>query len=873
VTRNLSSPASGEVAARRGLNSAEAAARLARDGFNEIESAHRRSFLTIALGALREPMIALLAVSGGVYMALGDRGQGALLLLFIVAVVAIQLVQVRKSDRALQHLKSLASPRALVIRDGARQRIPGREVVRGDTLIVGEGDRVPADCWLLDGRGITVDESMLTGESLAVEKHAASFEQDEIESRAPPRPDGDCGSYLFSSTLVVAGQGIALAARTGAHAEFGRIGASLAGVEALPTRLQRETRRLVVLCAILGVVASLVLTTLIGLRHGDWLQAFLSGLTLTIALLPEEFPIVLTIFLALGALRLTRVNVLTREMSAIETLGSATVLCVDKTGTLTMNRMRVAAIVPAGDNLAGDETPAPLQLLRHAALASRREAIDPMETAIHAALREESDTAFAATGTMELIREYPLSPSLRALTRVWRAVNADNGKAHLMVAAKGAPEDMLRLCRIEGAALEVWHAEVDRLAAQGLRVLGVAGAIRDDGIDAMPDAVTAFTFHWLGLVALADPLRAEAGPAVRECVAAGLKVVMITGDHPQTARAIGREIGIVAAGNGAATDAVLTGAQIAGFDEAQLRDAARRVAIFCRVAPEQKLRIVRALQANREVVAMTGDGINDAPALKAADIGIAMGGRGTDVAREAADLVLVNDDFQSIVNAIRQGRRIFDNLRKAFAFVVSVHIPVVGLALIPALLGAPALLFPIHVVMLQFIIDPACAIAFEVEREEEDTMRRPPRGHGEALLDLRTLAVAALQGLSVLAAVFAVYAWSHAAGHSTGVTRSLAFTALTAGNVALILFNRSWTRTFLRTLGTPNHAALLVGFGALTALAIALWVPAASSLFRFERPAFADVGVALAAGFCALLWFEILKSAGGRGGRGRRRQV
>lgn len=849
-----------------GLSSAEARERLAAEGYNELPRERRKSMLTIALSVLREPMLLLLVAAGVLYVFLGDLREALVLLASISVVIGITLYQERKTERALDALRDLASPRALVIRDGQSQRIAGRDVVRGDLVMLAEGDRVPADAVVREGVSLTADESLLTGESVPVRKVA----WDGADMPAPARPGGDDLPFVYSGTLITGGQGLAEVGATGPRTEIGAIGKALHTVAPEQTPLQREVGRLAKWLALAAFgLCALVIIAYVLLRH-DLVAGILAGITLAMALIPEEFPVVLAIFLALGAWRIAQRRVLTRRMPAVEALGSATVLCVDKTGTLTLNRMAVSRLYTHGaifDVTAQPEHPLPLahqEIVRDAMLASPVEAFDPMERA----LLELGRRVFAepVTDGLRLVREYPLTPRLLAVTRVWsRPSTTTPHGAHeheLLVAAKGAPEAIARLCRMDEADWHEAQARVSAMARDGLRVLGVARATLPPGIAsqagaddaaALPADPTGFRFELVGLIGLADPVRPSVPDAIRECASAGVRVIMITGDYPETARAIARRIGLPR------PDECITGGELDTLSDDELRERIRETAVFARVVPAQKLRLVHALQANGEVVAMTGDGVNDAPALKAAHIGIAMGGRGTDVAREAASLVLLDDDFAAIVQAIRLGRRIFDNLRDAIAYLLAVHVPIAGMSLIPILLGAPLVLLPVHIVLLEFVIDPASSIAFEAEPEAADVMRRPPRDPREPSLGRRLIVPSLLQGASVLAIVFAVYFLDLRLYANPGEARALAFTTLVLANLALIFANRSWTRIIPATLRTPNTALWWVTGGALAVLALTLAVPFLRDLFQFAPLHPIDLAICLGAALLSITWFELFK--------------
>jgi Ca2+-transporting ATPase len=840
----MTSPAQGRAEAPEpGLTEAEARARLGSEGPNELSREEAHGFLAAVGAVLKEPMLLLLLGAGGIYLVLGDVKEALTLLSFVVVVIGITIAQERKTENALAALRDLTSPRALVVREGRRRRIPGREVVRGDVLVLGEGDRVPADGVLIQATNLEADESLLTGESVPVTKLAGA------RSAVDARPGGDGLPFVYAGTLVVRGHGLAEVRATGPRSEMGRIGRSLATLEVGRTPLQSEVGRVVQAIAAGGVALCAALVVVYGLTRGGWLQGVLAGIALAMAVLPEEFPVVLTIFMALGAWRISRSRVLTRRLPAIEALGAATVLCTDKTGTLTENRMTVVRLWVPGTTHRVDGRPLPEavhQVVEHAVLASQRDPFDPMEQAIQRLGLERLAGTEHLHASWEPVREYPLSPELLAVTHAWRAT----GDRRVVASAKGAPEAIADVCHVTPSVARTIEEETARMAEDGLRVLAVA---RAEGVgEALPAIQHDFDFRFLGLVGLADPVRPGVPEAVAECASAGIRVVMITGDSPATARAIARQIGVPAVD-------VVTGPELAALDEAGLARRLRTASVFARIVPEQKLQLVQALRAMGEVVAMTGDGVNDAPALKAADIGVAMGGRGTDVAREAAAVVVTDDDFTSIVAAVRLGRRIFENLRKAMAYVLAVHVPIAGLSLVPVLLGWPLVLFPVHIVFMELVIDPACSVAFEAEPGEADAMRRPPRKAGARLFGRRLVTVSALQGATVLAASLLTFGVGYAHTASPDSGRALAFATLIAGNVSLILVNRSWRHPALGKLGARNLPSWLVVVGATAMLLLALLVPFLRALFRFGPVSAGDAALAIGAGAGALAWFELVK--------------
>jgi P-type Ca2+ transporter type 2C len=826
-----------------GLSSREAAERLRAEGYNELPASARRGTLAIVLGIAREPMFLLLIASAGIYLSLGDYREALILFASVLLVLGITVFQERKSERALEALKDLSSPRALVVRDGEQRRIAGREVVRGDIVILTEGDRIPADAMVLSANDLLVDESLLTGESVPVRKTAWDG------MRETARPGGDDLPFVYSGTMLVQGRGIAGVATTGSRTELGKIGKALESVQTEETFLQRKAGGLIRSFAAVGLTLCVVAVVLYGLTRGDWISGILAGIALAMSLLPEEIPVVLTVFLALGAWRMSQKSVLTRRMPAIETLGSATVLCVDKTGTLTLNRMAVTRIFAGGDvyEIAGGATqPLPEkfhELVRVAVLASETDPFDPMERALKE-LGERRLMQPEVHAETTLVHEYSLSPELLAMSHVW----AQTKNGEYVVAAKGAPEAIAELCRFDEIRSQELSMQVDRMATDGLRVLGVAKASFQG--KTWPASQRDFDFQFLGLIGLSDPARPSVPAAIQECRRAGVKVVMITGDYPSTAEAVARKIGLVPAGE------TITGAEIESMTEADLRRRIQKTTIFARVLPEQKLNLVQAFKANGEIVAMTGDGVNDAPALKAAHIGIAMGARGTDVAREAASLVLLDDDFATMVEAIRSGRRIFDNVRKAMGFIFAIHVPIAGIALLPLILNWPLVLSPVHIVFLELIIDPACSIAFEAEPEEADVMARPPRDPNEPLFGIRKILFSVSQGAFVLLTALLVFGIALYRGQAESYARALTFTTMVIGMLALIIANRSWSKTMWEILRTPNAAFRWVTAGGLAFLGLVLYAPPLPAAFHFESPSISDLAISLAAGLIGCLGLE-----------------
>ncbi|MEO7066874.1 MAG: cation-translocating P-type ATPase [Rhodanobacter sp.] len=822
-----------------GLDSAEAARRLAMHGPNSLPSSAPKTTFAIVLSVLREPMFLMLLVAGGLYLALGDRAEAAFLLSFVSVVIGITLAQERKTQRALESLRDLSAPRALVIRGGEEVRIPGREVVVGDLLVLHEGDRIAADASLLDGH-LDVNESLLTGEAVPVTKLP-----------------GDATSLLFASTVATKGVGIAEVTAIASATAVGRIGQSLISTREPVSGLQQASRKLIRNLTIGALLLATAYTLLGWLWDGrGLLESVLSGIALTMAILPEEIPVILTVFLALGAWRISKQKVLTRHVPAVETLGAISVLAVDKTGTLTQNRMQVAELRLTDGSMHDEhasDLPEPFHtLVEFAMLATPPDPFDPMEKAIHQfGLHWLSGTEHVhAEWASEF--EYGLSPDILAMTRVFRR---DTREQHLL-ATKGAPEAVIDLCHLPAAEAAAILRQVEAMAERGLRVLGVAhGEWRGAQ---WPSSQHDFDFRFLGLIGFMDPPRAEVPAAIAECRTAGVRIIMMTGDHPATARAIARQVGLSERAE------VLTGAEMAALDDAGLGERLRHIDLCARLKPEQKLRLVQLLRANGEVVAMTGDGVNDAPALKAADVGIAMGERGTDVAREAAALVLLDDSFASIVTTIRQGRRIYDNITKATRFVFAVHMPIIALALVPTLLHWPTLLMPVHIVLLELLIDPACSIVFEAEPEADDIMQRPPRAGAVSPFARANLEYAVIQGLGFTAILLLGYDILLGQGMDAAQSRTAVFVALVLGLFLLILANRSMSRALVPRMHGKNPWLLRMFGGVMLMVGLVVGVPFFREVMGFAVPGGEALLVAAGMLLTTVVWLQVWRRSGAR---------
>lgn len=795
----------------KGLTAEQARERLVRWGPNRLPDAQRRTVGDTAGEVLREPMFILLLLSAALYLVLGDLGEGLLLGGFALVTVGMVVWQGQRRERALQALRNLTNPRVQVRRDGQWQALDATLLVPGDCILVEEGQRLAADGQLLRGQGVSVDESLLTGESWPIAKDPAE-RWSAAGSTLDTQPAASADCRLWAGTVVVRGQGVAEVLATGLNTRMGAIGLSLSRIEAAPTPTQRRVARLV---RVFGSVALLVATMVAliqGWRHGDWWGGLLSALALGMGMLPEEFPMALAIFMALGAWRLSRLHVLARRPAAIEALGALTVLCVDKTGTLTENRMRLAAIESdeVGQVLSsGPSSLEPkLEVLLDAALkASRTVGSDPVDQALWRLdfKREPSDG-------LQRVDEYGPEADEPVMRVRWKS---PGGGAVWF--CKGAPETVVAHC--QGVASE----PADRLdaasclAQAGWRVLAVA-KVEDqspsDG-DQAAGRPPARGWQWLGLIAFEDPLRVGVSEALSQVRAAGVRVVMVTGDHEVTAQSIARQSGLNI------VPGVLSGQAFAALSEAEQDRVAAEVCVFARVQPQHKLALVQALQRCGQVVAMTGDGVNDAPALRAAHVGLAMGDRGTDVAREAASMVLLEEDFAHIVSAMALGRRLMDNLRKVASYITAVHVPLAGMALLPLLLGWPPLLLPPHVVLTEMVIDPMCSLAFEDAPAERSLMSRPPRRLEDPLLMSRqTLMESLVMGLGLLLALLALAWWLMGRSEPIEQVRTTLIVALTAGSVALAA-QRLHQGVGWRGLILARSGAVLMGIALASILVLA----------------------------------------------------
>ncbi len=814
----------------KGLTTEEVKELQEKYGKNELVPEKKVTIFTKILGIFKEPMFLLLFCTATMYFILGEPRDGIIMLIFVSFMSSINLFQEWRTDRTLQALKDLSSPRVRVIRNENIENIESKELTVGDLMIIEEGEKISADGQILEMYDLGVDESTLTGESEVVWKSLSLTEEDE---KAHWRKN-----FCYAGTMVTQGSAIVRVTNIGLKTEYGKIGQDVVSVPERPTPLEKQTRHLVKVSAAIGFLM-FILVFLVTFQHnGNVIDSLLSGITLAMAMIPEEFPVILTVFLAMGAWRLANKNSLIRRMPSVETLGAVSVLCVDKTGTLTKNQMTVHEVFTYKEYT--EE-----KLMYWAGLACETEPYDPMEKAI-LAYAEDNGINTKDLFEKELIYEYPFSSETRMMGHIWKI----KGKATLV--AKGSPESILPLCCLSAEERkEVEKGQVE-LASKGYRVIAVANRKE---MDTVPDDINENVMELVGLIGLADPPRETVPEAIKVCIKAGIRVVMITGDSGITAKSIAKKIGIQNSDN------VITGRELEMMSEEELKERIKITNVFARVIPRHKMRIVKAFKDAGEIVAMTGDGVNDAPALKYADIGIAMGKRGTGVAKEASDMILLDDNFSTIVDTVRDGRRIYDNIKKAIGYVFVIHIPIALTALLTPLMHLPLLLMPIHVVLLELIIDPTCSIIFERQPEEKEIMHRKPRSPKEPLITVNLLAKSVLQGLAVFAASFGSYVYMLNNGYPNNMARTFAITVLVFANLFIVYVNQS-DRTFAIT-GILNFlkdkVTLYVNGGMLIMLAIIIYVPAANSIVKTSPMSVKQLILALVIAGISTLWWEVIK--------------
>ena len=815
-----------------GLNSEEVEKLQKKYGMNELVSQEKPNMLKKFLGVFKEPMFLLLLIAATVYFLLGAPKDGAIMLVFVGFVASITFIQEWKTEKTMNALKDLTSPKVNTLRNGKNILIKSTELVPGDVVFLSEGERIPADCIVLEPSNFSVDESILTGESEYVMK--VSTTQSEKST------DYWKKDILYAGTLCVFGKCTAIVKFTGINTEYGKIGKAISEAKDEPTPLQKKVSILVKNIAIAGVILCISVMVASYFYSFDILNSILSGISLAMAIIPEEFPVVLTVFLSMGAYRLAKNNTLMRKISAVETLGSATVLCVDKTGTITQNKMKVKSIYSDG-GIFNNEDLKNQELSDLMVLSCEKDPYDPMEKAILEA---------ANLSQLETVYKYDLSKKIAFDSKTKRMANIYIKDNKYYVAVKGSAETVLGLCNLDKQTMDEINIEIDKMASNGLRVLALA----DCTSEKVYEDLECYELTFKALVGLQDPPKEGVEEAIKLCKKAGIRVVMITGDYSKTAMAIGEEIGLKF------TDKVIVGNEIDSLSENELCEVVKSCDVFSRVIPEQKMKIVKALKKNGEIVAMTGDGVNDAPALKSADIGIAMGKRGTEVAKEAADMILMDDNFTTIVKSVKDGRRVYDNIRKAMVYILIIHIPIAAMAMFAPLFNLPPLLLPMHIMLLELIIDPTCSIVFEGEPAEANIMENPPRPPQEPLLTRSLTIKVVLQGIIMFLAAFMPFHYMIDLGISSEYARSFSLITFIVANVTLVLVNRSNTELLYHLIKEKgSKVRLIVNSMALIMVFAIVYIPILNGFFRTEKIGIYPLIIAIVLGFISTGWWEIVK--------------
>ncbi|MEQ3339780.1 cation-translocating P-type ATPase [Clostridium butyricum] len=815
-----------------GLNSEEVEKLQKKYGMNELVSQEKPNMLKKFLGVFKEPMFLLLLIAATVYFLLGTPKDGAIMLVFVGFVASITFIQEWKTEKTMNALKDLTSPKVNTLRNGKNILIKSTELVPGDVVFLSEGERIPADCIVLEPSNFSVDESILTGESEYVMK--VSTTQSEKST------DYWKKDILYTGTLCVFGKCTAIVKFTGINTEYGKIGKAISEAKDEPTPLQKKVSILVKNIAIAGVILCISVMVASYFYSFDILNSILSGISLAMAIIPEEFPVVLTVFLSMGAYRLAKNNTLMRKISAVETLGSATVLCVDKTGTITQNKMKVKSIYSDG-RIFNNEDLKNQELSDLMVLSCEKDPYDPMEKAILEA---------ANLSQLETVYKYDLSKKIAFDSKTKRMANIYIKDNKYYVAVKGSAETVLGLCNLDKQTMDEINIEIDKMASNGLRVLALADCTSEE----VYEDLECYELTFKGLVGLQDPPKEGVEEAIKLCKKAGIRVVMITGDYSKTAMAIGEEIGLKF------TDKVIVGNEIDSLSENELCEVLKSCDVFSRVIPEQKMKIVKALKKNGEIVAMTGDGVNDAPALKSADIGIAMGKRGTEVAKEAADMILMDDNFTTIVKSVKDGRRVYDNIRKAMVYILIIHIPIAAMAMFAPLFNLPPLLLPMHIMLLELIIDPTCSIVFEGEPAEANIMENHPRPPQEPLLTRNLTIKVVLQGIIMFLAAFMPFHYMIDLGISSEYARSFSLITFIVANVTLVLVNRSNTELLYHLIKEKgSKVRLIVNSMALIMVFAIVYIPILNGFFRTEKIGIYPLIIAIVLGFISTGWWEIVK--------------
>lgn len=813
----------------KGLDEAAVHASRQQYGSNIPPAPATNMLMAVLKEVVEEPMLVLLIAVTAIYFVLGELGEAYFMLAAIALVSGISFYQDSRSRKALEALEAMNEPLSKVIRGGVLISIPTSEIVVGDMMLVSEGNTINADGIIVHSNDFSVNESALTGEAFAV------FKQSDSED-----------NQVYSGAVVVSGLAICEVQQIGANTKIGQLGTAILNIKEEPTLLQLQIRQFVKWMAVAGAVVFFAVWLFNFIRSGSITGSLLKGLTLAMSILPEEIPVAFTTFMALGSRRLMQMGIIVKKIRTVEALGSATIICTDKTGTITQNKMSLQAVYNGADHTLYEAGHFPEALITTAMWASEPVPFDPMEKTLHRLYEEMVSTD--ARPDYTIIHEYPLDGKPPMMTHIY-----ENAAGQSIVAAKGAPEAILQVCHLPEKEQQTITDQVNALAQKGYRVLGVATS----GFTGTnyPATQQELPFNFSGLLAFYDPPKSNINEVFRHFYQAGIKVKIITGDNAVTTRAIARLAGLQQA------DDAVNGDTLMQMDDQKRLATLQSVNIFTRMFPEAKLAAINALKADNEIVAMTGDGVNDGPALKAAHIGIAMGKKGTEIAKQAAALILVNDDLSNMVDAIAMGRRIYTNIRKAVQYIISIHIPIILTVSLPLFLGwiYPNIFTPVHVIFLEIIMGPTCSIVYENEPMEENAMLQPPRPITQTFLSFRRMNLSILQGLIITAGVLSAYQWCVAQGAGETITRSMVFTTLVLANIFLTLVNRSFYYSFIHSMRNRNK--LMVGVIMITLLLLAamLYIPPVARFFSITGLSLQELLICAAISAASVLWFEVWK--------------
>ena len=817
----------------KGLTDEEVIISRKKNGYNILTYKKENGFLEVLKSLVKEPMLILLLVATSIYFITGDFGDGIFMLSAIVLVSAISLYQNSRSRNALEKLKKFTQPHCKVIRNSVVTEIKSEELVIGDCLMVEEGTLISADGEIIQSNDFSVNESILTGESFAVNKDKSAAD-----------------NVVYLGTTVASGLALANITAIGNETRLGKIGKSLEDIKEEKTPLELQINNFVKKMIIAGAVIFLIVWAVNYLQSYNVLDSLLKALTLAMSILPEEIPVAFTTFMALGAWRLMKLGIVVKQMKTVETLGSATVICTDKTGTITENKMSLAKVfvlatnkIAAAENIVDDEEK---KLISTAMWASEPIAFDPMEIALHNAYQKIIKVDERAD--FKMVHEYPLSGKPPMMTHIF-----ENNSGMRIIAAKGAPEALMNIANLAQNEKQQIEDAIKIITTDGYRVLAVGEStfVGNNFLATQQE----YKFVFKGLVGFYDPPKENIKTVLESFYNAGISVKIITGDNAATTTAIAKQVSF------RGYEKSISGDDLMKLNDADLKESVANTNIFTRMFPDAKLKIINALKANNEIVAMTGDGVNDGPALKAAHIGIAMGKKGTEIAKQAASIILVDDDLARMVDAVAMGRKIYTNLKKAIQYIISIHVPIVLTVFVPLALGwvYPNIFSPVHIIFLELIMGPTCSIIYENEPMEKNTMQQKPRPFTNTFFNWKELSTSIVQGLLISAGTLLIYQYAVQHSFNEAITRTMVFTVLISANIFLTLVNRSFFYSFFTTLKYKNNLVLLIISITIAITIVLIYIKPLALFFKFEYLSFVQLLLSVATGFLSVIWYEAVK--------------